>query len=333
MLIFCLMVTFLSGCTKTDVDVPEQEVSGQDIVGEELEEKPIRVASLKGPTSIGLAKLMEDNENDRSNNNYEFTMSATADEIVAKFGKGELDIAAIPANLSSILYNKTDKDISVVAINTLGVLYIVDNGSKINSIEDLKGQTIYSTGKGTTPEHVLNYILKSNNLVVGEDVNIEYKTEATEVASLLASKENIIALLPQPFIAASQAKIDNINIALSLDEEWNKLENDSSLVTGVVIVSNKFLKENKDSLDIFLGEYKESVDYVNNNIEESAELVGNLDIVPAPVAKVAIPLCNIRFIEGLDMKEKLSGYLKVLHEADPSSVGGIIPDEGFYYSR
>lgn len=318
-LIIVLIVTFVAGCS------PEKQVQSLD--------RPIRVASLKGPTSIGLVKLMDQDEKDESKNDYDFLITATADEIVAQIGKGELDIAAVPANLASVLYNKTQGKISVAAINTLGVLYIVENGDSLNSIEDLKGKTIYSTGKGTTPEHVLNYVLKSNGLESGVDVRVEYKTEATEVATLLASKEDIIALLPQPFIAASQAKNKDISVVFSMEEEWQKLQEDSSLVTGVVIVSNEFLEENKAVFDMFLEEYSESVSFVNNNLEESAEFVGNLGIVPAPIAIKAIPLCNIVLIEGDQMEEKLSGYLKVLFDADPKSVGGQMPDEGFYYKK
>lgn len=318
-LIIVLIVTFIAGCS------PKKE--GQSL------DRPIRVASLKGPTSIGLVKLMDQDEKDESKNDYDFLITATADEIVAQIGKGELDIAAVPANLASVLYNKTQGKISVAAINTLGVLYIVENGDSLNSIEDLKGKTIYSTGKGTTPEHVLNYVLKSNGLEPGVDVRVEYKTEATEVATLLASKEDIIALLPQPFIAASQAKNKDISVVFSMEEEWQKLQEDSSLVTGVVIVSNEFLEENKAVFDMFLEEYSESVSFVNNNLEESAEFVGNLGIVPAPIAIKAIPLCNIVLIEGDQMEEKLSGYLKVLFDADPKSVGGQMPDEGFYYKK
>lgn len=321
LLILLVLISFVSGCTSQKVETPIEQTA------------PIRVASLKGPTSIGLVRLMDQNEKKESNNKYDFTMVATADEIVAAVGKGELDVAAIPANLASVLYNKTGGNISVAAINTLGVLYIVENGTTLESVEDLKGKTIYSTGKGTTPEHVLNYILKSNGIEIGKDVTVEYKTEATEVATLLATKENIVALLPQPFIAAAQAKNENIEIRFSMEEEWEKLEEGSSLVTGVVIVNNEFLNNNQELLDKFLDEYKESVDYVNSNLEYAATLVGNLDIIPTAVAQKAIPLCNITFIEGTELEDKLSGYLKVLYDAAPNSVGGKLPDEGFYYKR
>ncbi len=313
-LIFLMILSSMVGCsTKENVQTT------------------IRVASLKGPTSIGLVKLMEDNKNGESKNKYDFFMTATADEIVAKLGKGELDVAAIPANLASVLYNKMDGKISVAAINTLSVLYIVENGGNLNSLEDLKGKTIYSTGKGTTPEHVLNYVLEANGIDPEKDVNIEYKSEAAEVATLLASEEDVIALLPQPFITASQMKNDNIKIAFSMEEEWQKLNPNESQVTGVVVVTDEFLEKNQEAVSTFLEEYKKSVEFVNSNVDEAAKMVGDLDIIPEPVAVKAIPLCNVVFITGDEMEEKLGGYLAVLHGSDPKSVGGNLPDEEFYF--
>ena len=320
-ILMLIYISLLTGC------LPKEKLT--------TEPKSIKVASLKGPTSIGLVKLMDENEKNEANNDYSFMVYATVDEIVALIGKDELDIAAIPANLSSVLYNKTEGRISVAAINTLGVLYIVENGDSLNSLEDLKGKTIYSTGKGTTPEYVLNYILNSNGIDVNKDLTIEYKSEATEVAALLASQEKVIALLPQPFIAASQAKNENIKIAFDMTEEWDKLQVDTegSLVTGVIIVNNEFIENNKEEFDIFLKEYEASVKFVNNNINEASELVGKYDIVPTSIAKKSIPLCNISFISGIEMEEKLSGYLNVLYNADPKSIGGKLPDEGFYFNK
>lgn len=315
LLVVLLLGSFLIGCSPK----------------EEIQPTLIKVASLKGPTSIGLVKLMEDNKNEDTQNQYDFFVTATADEIVAKLGKGELDVAAIPANLSAVLYNKLEGNISVAAINTLSVLYIVENGDSINSLEDLRGKTIYSTGKGTTPEHVLNYILKENGIDPEKDVVIEYKSEATEVATLLASEENIVALLPQPFISASQMKNDKIKIRFSMEEEWEKLNKGESQVTGVVVVRDEFLEENTVAFENFLDEYKNSVEFANTNVEEAAKLVGGLDIIPEPVALKAIPLCNVVFITGDEMEEKLGSYLEILYNSDPKSVGGNLPDEEFYF--
>lgn len=292
------------------------------------------VASLNGPTTMGMVKLMQDAEAGKTFNTYDVTMYGAADEISAGIANGTIDIANVPCNLASVLYNKTDGAISVVAINTLGVLYVVETGEAIQSVEDLKGKTIYSTGKGTTPEFALNYILRENGIDPETDVTIEYKSEATEVAAVLAEAEDAIAVLPQPFVTTSMMQNESLRIALSLTDEWDKLQgNDgSTMVTGVTIVRNEMLEENPQAFAEFLKEYEASVAYTESNPDETAALIASYEIVPKePVAKKALPYCNISFISGEEMQEKVSGYLEVLYDADPTSVGGTLPDDAFYY--
>lgn len=184
--------------------------------------EPVRVASLKGPTSMGLVKLMNDNENETALQNYEFTLCGAADEIVPLLARGEIDIAAIPCNLASILYNNTQGGIRVLAVNTLGVLYIVENGEEIHSVADLAGKTVYSTGKGTTPEFALDYILTQNGLDMEKDLTVEYKSEAAEVLAALTADAAAIGVLPQPYVTAALAQNEGLRIALSLTEEWTR---------------------------------------------------------------------------------------------------------------
>lgn len=300
-----------------------------------VEKIDINIGSLKGPTTMGMVKLMEDSEKGETDNNYKVTMTGTADEIVASMVKGELDVAAVPCNLASVLYNKMEGQVKVAAINTLGVLYVVENGNEIKSIEDLKGKTLYSTGKGTTPEYILNYILAENEIDAEKDLAVEYKSEATEVAALLAENPNAVAMLPQPFVTTAQAKNDKLRVALDMTEEWNKVQGDkgSALVTGVVIARKEFIEKNQQAFDNYLKDYKASTEYVNSNVKETAVLIEKYGIVPAAVAEKAVPLCNITFIEGDEMQEKVSGYLKVLFEQNPAAVGGKLPGEDFYYKN
>ncbi|MGI5891311.1 MAG: ABC transporter substrate-binding protein [Bacillota bacterium] len=293
----------------------------------------IKIASLKGPTTMGMVKLMSDNEAGQALNNYEFQIMGTADEIVTKIVSGEIDAAAVPCNLASVLYNKTNGGIKISAINTLGVLYIVENSDKINSIEDLKGMTIYTTGKGTTPEYILNYILSANGIDPKKDVTIEFKSESTELATLLSQDQDIVAMLPEPYVTTAKSKNDKLRVALNMTEEWDKTvgQGGSSMVTGVLIVRNDFLQENEEAWKNFLSEYKASTQYVNNNVADAAALVGKYEIAPQPVAEKVIPNCNITYIDGTDMQTKVSGYLQVLFEQDPKSIGGKLPDAQFYY--
>lgn len=298
----------------------------------EKRETKISVAALKGPTAVGMVKLMADAKEGKTAGTYEFQVAGTADELTAGIIKGDISIAAIPCNLASVLYNKSNGGLKVAAINTLGVLYIVETGNEIQSVADLKGKTIYSTGKGTTPEFTLNYILKENGLDPQKDVTIEYKSEATEIATLLAAGTQAIAMLPQPYVTTVMTQNESVRIALDVTEEWNKVTEDkSSLVTGVVVVNTAFLEENPKAVKKFLEEYAASADYVNENIEEAAQLLEQFDIFKAAVAKKAIPYCNIVWIDKEDMKEKVSGYLNVLYEQNSDSVGGELPEDDFYY--
>lgn len=292
-----------------------------------------RIAGLKGPTTMGMVKLMSDAEAGETHQDYQVTMYGAADEVVPLLVKGDIDLAAIPANLAANLYNQTEGKVQVAAINTLGVLYVVTTGDDVKSVEDLKGKTVYSTGKGTTPEYVLNYILKKNGIDPEKDLTVEYKSEATEVAAALqAADEGAIAVLPQPYVTAAQSQIEGLNVALNLTEEWNKVSTDSDLVTGVLVASTEFIEQNEAAFEEFLKDYQASIEWVNSNTADAAELVANYGIVAkAPLAQKALPACNITYVDGAEMKTKLSGYLQVLFDQNPKAVGGAMPGDDFYY--
>jgi len=294
----------------------------------------LRVGSLKGPTSMGLVALMDDCDKGLSEGDYEFTMVTDASELVAKMVGGDLDIALVPANMASILYQKTQQNINVIDINTLGVLYVVAADETIDSVDDLAGKTVYMTGKGTSPDYVFNYLLTANGMTA-DDVTIEYKSEATEVAAILKQTPDAIGLLPQPFVTVAMAQNENLKMVLDLTAEWDKLDAEGSgLVTGVTVCRSDLLKDEttKAAVDLFMAEHKESAEFANTNVEEAAALVAAAGIIEkAPVAAKAMPYCSISYIDGEEMKNKLSGYLTVLFEQDPTSVGGKLPEESFYY--
>ena len=292
------------------------------------ESTQVRIASLKGPTSMGLVQLMHAEE---TSNDYTFTVEATADAITPALVRGDIDIALVPANLASVLYNKTEGGVQVAAINVLGVLYVIETGDSINSVEDLRGKTIYSTGQGTTPEYALNYVLAGNGIDPENDVNVEFKTEATEVASAMLQAENAVAVLPQPFVTSVLMQNENARVALSLTEEWDKIGDGSAMVTGVALVRTEFASENPEAVKTFLEEYAASTAFTNENPAEAAEWIVELEIVgKAQIAEKAIPNCNIVCITGEEMQAKLSGYLGALHSQDPAAVGGNLPGEDFY---
>lgn len=317
-----------------------QPEDGNEASEEENEEVTVRIGSLKGPTSMGLVYLMEQAKNGEASQQYEFTMTAAADELLPAMISGDLDIILVPANVASVLYNKTEGGVSVIDINTLGVLYMVSGDDTIKNMADLKGKTVYLTGKGTTPDYVLHYLLKENGLTEA-DVTLEYKSEATEVAAVLTGTPEAIGVLPQPFVTAACAQNENLTVVMDLTEQWNIVQDmgavaedggRSQLVTGVTVVRNGFLEEHQTAVDKFLEEHASSAAYANEHVEEAAELVAAAGIIEkAPVAVKAMPKCNITYIDGSDMKTALEGYLSVLCGQDAASVGGGLPGEDFYY--
>ena len=294
----------------------------------------VRIAGLKGPTTMGLVNLLDMERKGTATQHYDLQLYGAADEIVPKLIKGELDMAAIPANLAATLYQKTNGGIQVMAVNTLGVLYVVEKGNTIHSFADLKGRTILSTGKGTTPEYVLRYLLTQNGLDPDRDVKIEYCSEASEVtAQMAASKKDAIAVLPQPYVTAAQMKDSSLRVALDLTKEWNKVC-DTQLITGVTVVRTEYAKQNPDIVANFLKDYETSITAAQTNVANTAALCEETGVVAKKaIAQKALPQCNIVYRVGDEMKADVNAYLQVLYDASPAAVGGKLPDAAFYYTK
>ena len=292
----------------------------------------VRVAGLKGPTTMGLVNLLAMEQNGTASQNYDLQLYGAADEVVPKLIKGEVDIAAIPANLAATLYQKTSGGIQVMAVNTLGVLYVVEKGDTVHRFADLKGRTILSTGKGTTPEYVLRYLLTANGIDPDKDVDIQYYSEATEVTAQMASMQDAIAVLPQPYVTAAGLKDDTLRVALDLTAEWDKVA-DTQLITGVTVVRKAYAEEHPDVVAAFLADYAQSVNAANTDLDGTAALCEEQGVVAkAAIAKKALPNCNIVCLTGEELKADAAGYLQVLYDADPAAVGGTLPGEGFYWA-
>ncbi len=342
LIIVCALALFvLSACTSTPAQETSSAPAEESSPTTETEATPaeqapqsepvdVSAVALNGPTAMGMVKFMNDAESGAiTSNNYTFSIETAIDVVTPMIVKGEVDIAAVPTNVASVLYNNSEGGVKVLAINTLGVLYIAESGETVQSIEDLAGKTIYASGKGATPEYALNEILAANGLT--DSVTIEWKTEQAEVVAALAAEENAIAMLPQPFATTAQTQNENIRIALDLTEIWDNSEINGTLITGVIVANTAFADENPEAVADFMAKYEESVNFVNSNVEEGAALVGGYEIVPEAVALKAIPECNITYVAGAEMKEMLSGYLNVLFEQNPAAVGGALPDDMFYY--
>ncbi len=325
LLVLVIALGILTGCGSKENEQPENTDGKTDADGAAggtdepiKDDVTIRIGGLKGPTSIGLVKLMEDNEAGISKNDYDFTVAGAADELARKLIQGELDIAAVPSNLASVLYNNTEGAVQLLAINTLGVVYIAAKEVDITSVEQLRGQTIYATGKGSTPEYALRYVLQENGIDPDSDVTIEWKSEPTEVVALLQQSESGIAMLPQPYVTVAQTQVEGLGIALNLAEESGQGERrqyacnrypcgEERVCTGAPRSAEGFHQE----------EYEASTEYANTNVADTAQLVEKFDLFKAAVAEKAIPYCNITFIRpGEDMKEPMEGYLNVVYSQE-----------------
>ena len=285
--------------------------------------EPVRVAALAGPTGMGLAYMMQDMQ-DR----YTVELFTAPDQVTAKIINGEVDIAAVPINLASVLCKKTEGKVNVIAINTLGVLYVLENGNTINSIADLAGKTIWSTGEGSTPEYILNYLLEANGLT--GSVKVEYISDNAELIAKLADGSAEVALLPEPHVSIATAQNENVRVALKVNDLWSE-KNDTKLLQGVYIVRSDYLASNKEQVDAFLKDAAESAKKVVSEEDAAAVVVAQGIIGKEPIAKRAIPNCNITLITGSEMKVSVSAMLKVLFDANPKSIGGAMPGDDFYY--
>ncbi len=285
--------------------------------------EPVRVAALAGPTGMGLAYMMQDMQD-----NYQVEILTAPDQVTAKFISGEVDIAAVPINLASVLYKKTEGEANVIAINTLGVLYLLDTDGSINSVEDLAGKTVYSVGQGSTPEYILQYLLDAYGLT--DSVKVEFIADGTELIAKLKDGTAQIALLPEPHVSVACASVETARVALKINDLWAE-KNDTQVVQGVYIVRKSYLESHKAQVDAFLKDAETSATKVVTE-EGAAAVIAAQGIIPKePIAKRAIPNCNICLIKGSEMKSTVAAMLKVLFDANPKSIGGSMPNDDFYY--
>ncbi|MCQ2497138.1 MAG: ABC transporter substrate-binding protein [Lachnospiraceae bacterium] len=293
----------------------------------------VNVGVLKGPTGIGAVSIMDKSDKGEYDK-YHFTLSAEAPDIVAKLSNGDLDIGALPTNVALNLYNKTNGGVKMIAINCLGVLYILENGNSVNSLADLKGRTIYMNGQGSNPEFVMNYLLRQAGLEPGEDVDVQFK-DPSEISAMMISGEADLCMLPVPAATAILMKNPDVRKAVDMTKAYDEAANNGSKLTmGCLVATQKFIDEHEAEIELFLERYQKSIEFVTGSIDEAAALVAQYEITGNDkIAKNAIPDCSIVCITGKDMKPAIEGYYKVLFDADAKSVGGSMPGDDFYYSK
>lgn len=324
-MLFALMIFGITACTGSNTSSTDTSAVNIDLT--------VHIGALSGPTSMGLVKLMEDAATNTTKNKYEFAdLSTDPSAFVAPLAKGELDIAAVPANLASVIYNNTEGGVKVIAINNLCVLNILERGDLVKALSDLKGKKLYATGEGAVPEYTLRYLLKKNGLDPDSDLEIKWCADTTEALSYISNDESAIAMLPEPFVTAAMSQVEGLRLAIDLNDEWEKADAGCSQVTGVVVVRSEFAKEHPEAVEIFLEEYEASMAYTAEDSDVASTLIEKYGIVKkAAIAKKALPGCHLHFEKGSGMKDMLEGFLKILFDENPKSVGGTLPGEDFYY--
>lgn len=307
MALICAL-TLVVGCAET----PEAPVDPL------ANETAPRIYAINGPTGVGIVHLMEE---------YDVTLTSAPADVIAKVATGAADIAAVPTNVAAMLNAKTNGGISVLCNNTLGVLYIMDKDGSVKSFADLEGKTIWAMGEGSNPQYTLEYLLKKNNV----NATVKFAADNDELIAKMASGEAEIAMVPQPAATSAAAKT-GFKIALDVNAEWEKVNSDCKLIMGCVIVRNEYLEANPNTVDAFLKDYKASIEKVNADVPAAAALCEQYKIIPAAaIAEKAIPKCNIVYMDGAEMKQGLEGYLQILFDANPKSIGGKMPAAEFYY--
>ncbi len=324
-LTLALSLTACGGQANSEPEQPETQ--------EELTAAEINLYVLSGPTGIGAMNLWAAADAGETKNTYHITMPGANDEVVAALSKGDADIAAVATNLAATLYNKTDGGVTVLAVNTLGVLSLLSNGQEAATVSELKGKTIYAPGQGANPEYILRYVLSGNGLDPDKDVTLRFVGEGSELLTVWQSDPEAIIMAPQPVATSILMQNENARTLFDMTEEWDKIAGgDSTLMMGCVIVRNEFLQANPGAVELFLQEYAASIEKAQSDVEGTAALCEQYGLIPkAALAQKAIPSCGLTFVTGAEMKTGLSGYLQVMFDANPKSVGGALPGDNFYY--
>lgn len=322
--ILCLSLLFAS-CSNNAEETTLPETTAEETTVP-AEKAVINIGLLKGPTGMGAAQLLENDKNGTANADYNLTLAGAPDVLQGALINGSLDMAALPTNVAAVLHGKTEGKVQILAVNTLGVIYLMTNNENIKTVNDLKGKTILSAGQGTTTEYVLNYILSENGLT---DVKVEYAAEHAEVITKAVADNYEVILLPEPFVTQMKAKDAGYNVAIDLTKEWNDLGG-KELTMGCIAVRKEFAESNPEAVKAFLKDYEASVQAVNSDPEAAGAIIESFEIAKAAVASKAIPNCNIVFMTGDEMISNVSDYLNVLFTSNPKAVGGAVPAADFY---
>lgn len=312
-LVLLIAVPFtLSSCQKAD---------------SELE---IKIYALSGTTAMGMAQMISNAENDTDEMNYNIEIFNAADKITNAVITGECAIAALPTNVAAKLYKKSEGGVQLLALNTLGVLYVLDTTGSINTLSDLSGKTVYIPGGGSNPEYITAALINGAGISnVTLDTTSYPDPNALQVA--LAAGKVSIAVLPEPKVSVVTGSAQNVKVAIDLTAEWEKIYGENTLVQGCLVINKAFADEHPAEVKKFLQDYEASVNFISQGSDEAVGMVVDTGIIPkAPLVKKALPKCNLCCITGNDMKDSIGVFYEKIFALDKQSIGAM-PDDGFYY--
>ena len=285
--------------------------------------EPVRVFTLNGTTGFGLAGLIAENKDGGASQEYSFSVETDASNVTAALVNGDCDI-----NAAAALYNKTEGKVQVIALNTLGVLYVVTDGSvEVSSIKDLEGQTVYAPAQN--PSFLFQALCDANGVKVTVDNSF---AQPAELNTAVTAGKVAIAVLPEPLLTVACSQNKDLKVVLDLTEEWDKVFTPGSLVQGCAVVRTAFAEEHPDAVAAFLKDYEASVQLLTDDVKTAAQCIEDAGIFQkAAVAEKAIPRCNICFITGEEMETQLAAFYDILKSAAPQSIGGEVPGSDFYF--
>lgn len=292
----------------------------------------IRIGVLRGPNGMGMSYLMEENSLDAYETSYQISFLASADKLATRFTRGDLEFATLPTTVAANLYKETNGEIQLLGVNMLGGFYLVENGTSIQTISDLKNLELSSSSRPATAQYVLEHLLEANAIEENEQPKVNYVVDNLKLSSAIVSGEIDIAMLPEPFLSTLLQRNKGLRVALDLSEEWQDVYGDSILPMGCLVVNKEFALKNPESIARFIQHYKTSVEYVNKNQKEAGLLIEKHKLLNnARQATNSIDRSQITWIDASEVQEDVLKYLEIFLESDKNIIGGEVPDEEFFY--
>lgn len=295
--------------------------------GKRAEEKPgaeeWACAVLNGPTGIGTLAMMGDSA-------YRFDLMNDPTLLIPSLVQGQYQAAVVPSNMGALLQAK-GAPYKIAAVVGYGAIYLLGSGDSLNGLEDLKGKTLYLSGKGASPDYLTQYLLDKSSMMPGEDIQLDFSYSHPDLTRALIAGLVDYALLPEPFCTMALMGREDLQILLDYQKEWQEREGSNYPISLLLISTEMEMEDSR--IDSFLLDYKKSIEWVNRNPAEAAEKAPEWGFtLSSEVLKEAIPRCNLNFVPLEESRGELDAFYSVLFQLNPASIGGRLPaDDAYLY--